>query len=108
LQEGLTNLWDDLGSEADDLGNNMQERISEIFGNVSEHLTDSLSEELDGIFKEAIENVVTALAEEIAESLTMMATGAGITSAISPLLPLIVAAKVTLGIIKTILNPFGL
>jgi ElaB/YqjD/DUF883 family membrane-anchored ribosome-binding protein len=110
MEEGLTTAYSDFGEQAEAIADDLINRASEILSNVADHFENSLSSELEQIFQDAIEDAVKALAEEIVESLALIGVGASVTSVIGPLVPLIVAAKGLLEVVKAALAAltFGL
>ena len=86
----------------------MQQRATEILSNAAEYFENTLTSELDQVFQDAIKDAVQAIIEEIAESLGMMELGASITSALTPILPEILAAKALMEVIKGALSLIGI
>ena len=104
MEDALTQLLSEFGTQAEATGNQFQEQASEILSTVAEHLENALIEGVETAFQDAIDEVVAEIAEEIAKSLALMVTGAGITTALAPILPILVAAKVAIGAIKAALK----
>jgi hypothetical protein len=74
--------------------------------NTSEYAGETMKDKLIETFEDAIENAVKAMISEVAENIVMMTVGTSVTASLSPILPELIAAKVTVGIIKTVTS-FG-
>ncbi len=75
------------------LGDELQQRLEQIMEEVGRHVETTLKREVEDRFEELIEDAMDALIKEVAECLVQMGIGAQISGAISPAIPLIVAAQ---------------
>lgn len=102
LGQVLHGLAEQGESSAKELLGKLESVDDEVVSFLSEHLKGTLKEGLESVLEEAIET----MAEEIAEQLIIMNIGATTTTALSPLLPALAAAKKILQLLNTILDIF--
>lgn len=75
---------------------------------VIHHVLDSLQHALKDAIDAAIEHGIQLLASEVALQLGLMEVGASVTAVLAPILPELVAAKLALTALNSVLDVFGL
>jgi DNA anti-recombination protein RmuC len=104
----LTQGFDMFNKGADDLGNMLTTAVGEVFTNTMSHMTDSLMSHLEQIFANLCEQVFQGLMQEFVEQLVVMGIGQAVTTATAQFAPVIIAAKIVLGIIEKLLSLIGM
>jgi chromosome segregation ATPase len=116
LTDGLSEVWDELSSAYDNfdemaasVGEALIEAATNSLTEVGGHVVDSITSGISEAVGEAIEEFIQSLIADIIESIGMMATGAAVTGALSPIIPELAIAKTIVGTINDLLemlNPF--
>ena len=106
LSGNFEEMFTSFGTDTGELGDKLKETLNEVLENAQDYAGTQMKDKITESFQEAIEDTVKAMMEEAIENAVMMSFGAGVTGALSPLLPMIAAAKVATGLIKAVLDPF--
>jgi len=93
---------------SDDLGSHLTEMAGNILKDTMSHMTDTLMEQLEQMFVHLCEQVFQGLMTEFTEQLAKMLIGQAITTASAEFAPIIIAAKIVLGIIEKLLSLLGM
>lgn len=104
LTDNMGNLYENFESMINGLGDNVMNRLGEVFTNTIQHAQDEAAAKIEAEINDIINDAVAFVAEEIASNLTMATAGSATTAALGPALPVIVALKALVGAIKTALE----
>lgn len=102
--EGLTsnvdNLYENFDSFVNGLGENLMNRLEEVFMNTINHAQDEAAGKIEAEIQELVDDAIAYVAEEITSNMTMATAGSSTTAALGPALPVIVALKGLVSAIK--------
>lgn len=104
----LTEGFNLFSKGSDDLGSHLTEAVGKILTDTMSHMTDNLMNQLEQMFVNLCEQVFQALLSEFAEQMIVMGIGQAVTTATAQFAPVIIAAKVVLGIIEKLLSLLGM
>ena len=104
LTDNMGNLYENFETMINGLGDNVMNRLQEVFANTVQHAQDEAAAKIEEEINNLINDAVSFVAEEIASNLTMATAGSATTAALGPALPVIVALKALVGAIKTALD----
>jgi DNA repair exonuclease SbcCD ATPase subunit len=104
LTDNMGNLYENFESVVNGLGDNVMNRLGEVFTNTIQHAQDQAAAKIEEEINNIINDAVAFVTEEIASNLIMATAGSATTAALGPALPVIVALKALVGAIKTALE----
>ena len=104
----LTEGFNLFNQGSDQLGTALTDAASQILTNTMSHMTDTLMNGLEQMFANLCEQVFQGLMSEFTEQLATMVIGQTITTATAQFAPVLIAAKIVLGIIEKLLSLLGM
>ena len=106
LNSNFEQMFTSFGTDTADLGDKLKDTLNEVLEDAQDYAGEQMKSKITESFQDAIEDTVKAMMEEAVENTIMMSFGTTVTSALSPLLPAIAAAKVAVGAIKSVMELF--
>lgn len=103
LASAKAELVEQFGEAAQELSHQLSEHVEESVREIIEHAKLQLEDGAKDAFEEFVAEVAKELATEVVESVAISQAGVATTSAISPVLPELVAAKAALKLINAII-----
>lgn len=113
ISEGFTELtgnfeemFNSFSQDTGELGDKLKDTLNEVLENSQDYAGEQMKSKITASFQDAIEDSVRAMMQEVVENVTMMSFGTTVTSALSPVLPFIAAAKTVTGLLAAGLSIF--
>lgn len=100
----ILNVFETFSSTTDQMGDEMIDLGADLFQQVGDIVSDEIESGIQELIEDTIETTVNDLMEEVMENLVTMQLGVTVTTALAPYIPVIIAAKAVLGIIKKLIS----
>jgi len=108
VEDNVEQLYQTLITETDEIQNKLQQTSHDVFGDLIANLTEKIKSDINQQLQDLQESAINNLMMEVEAGMLITTVGVTVTSALSPYLPQLQAAKVATEQIKSVLDMLGL
>lgn len=107
LDQQVDHAFDGLREAASHAGNGWSEAAARMLADTAQHVVEAALRDIRDGAERLVREGIERLVDELVEQVTMVTAGAATTTALAPLLPMLIAAKRILQVINSLLSVLG-